>query len=240
MADGSHECSVCLQPLIDPLALSCGHHFCRLCLIKTTRLAPDGRSCPLCRTTIGIRSLQDHPPAAAQVEAVRAMMGADAYDECLARRQLEVSELMKLADLQLPIFFMYPGTHVGGNVALHLFEPRYKILIRRTWEGNKLFVYCGCRPQPGAPGVIVRIDHAAFLPDGRANIRGQGVEEITLGEMWVEDGTGSLYHTTAHSLAAHTGASTSGSRARHASENAEDDHIALGPPSATHCPCILL
>ena len=58
---------------------------------------------------------------------------------------------------------MHPGTRVGGTVGLHLFEPRYKILIRRAWEGGKEFVYCGCVPRVGAPGVVVRVDDAHFF-----------------------------------------------------------------------------
>ena len=44
-------------------------------------------------------------------------------------------------------------------------------------------------------GVLVRVDHARFLPDGRANIVGQGVQAVTLGAVWVEEATGGLFHT---------------------------------------------
>lgn len=199
-----HECSVCLAPFVDPIDLACGHTFCRYCLIKSTRLAPDGRSCPLCRSLINIRSVMEHPVSEARVLAVRQLLGDEVYDERLAQRALELAELNKLADLHLPIFFMFPGTRVGGRVALHLFEPRYKILIRRAFEGNRLFVYCPCLPQRGAPGVIVRIADAIFLADGRANILGLGVEEVSLGDTWIEDGTGGLYHTSVASVAAGT------------------------------------
>lgn len=39
------------------------------------------------------------------------------------------------------------------------------------------------------------VDHARFLPDGRANIVGFGIESIELSKTWVEDGTGGLYYT---------------------------------------------
>ena len=29
----------------------------------------------------------------------------------------------------------------GAPISLHFFEPRYKILIRRAWEGNRVFVW---------------------------------------------------------------------------------------------------
>merc|ERR1719265_776309 len=43
------QCPVCISFLCDPLTASCGHLFCRICLIKSTRLSPTGRLCPLCR-----------------------------------------------------------------------------------------------------------------------------------------------------------------------------------------------
>jgi hypothetical protein len=35
-----------------------------------------------------------------------------------------------------------PSTQVGERVALHFFEPRYKVMIRRAWEGNRQFIFC--------------------------------------------------------------------------------------------------
>lgn len=263
-----HECSVCLSPLIDAIDLACGHAFCRLCLLKATRLAPDGRSCPLCRSVVDIPSLRNHPAAEGHVVAVRSLLGDDVYAARLAQHQLEVEELTKLADVELPIFFMHPGARVGGRVGLHLFEPRYKILIRRAWEvvdialnpnsatlpapalscccrgraapasavqGNKLFVYCGCYPQPGAPGVIVRIDQATFLPDGRANILGHGVEGIALSEVWVEDGTGGLYYTATHSLSG-----SAPSNYPSSPERDSDEALAAPTRRLTRCSCVLL
>ena len=52
--------------------------------------------------------------------------------------------------------------------------------------------------------MIVRIADAIFLADGRANIIGQGVEAVSLGDTWIEDGTGGLYHTSVASVAAGT------------------------------------
>jgi hypothetical protein len=50
------------------------------------------------------------------------------------------------------------------------------------------------RPAAGAQGTVVRVDHARFLPDGRANIVGVGVRTICLQSAWVEDGTGGLWY----------------------------------------------
>ena len=53
-------CPVCLSFLVEPLTLRCGHSFCRLCLIQSTTLSPDGRSCPLCRSEVDIHDPATH------------------------------------------------------------------------------------------------------------------------------------------------------------------------------------
>ena len=52
-------------------------------------------------------------------------------------------------------------------------------------------------PQPGIQGLVVKLDptRAQVTPDGQALIDGTGVQQITLGETWVEEGTGGLYYT---------------------------------------------
>ena len=198
MADGLNdrlECPVCISFLCEPITLGCGHSFCRLCLVKTTHLSPDGRSCPLCRTTIAIPDIKTHAVSEELERSIAAVVPAEAIDCRREASRAELDELLKAANSELPIFFMPPSTAVGAPVMLHFFEPRYKILIRRTWEGNRVFVYCSDVPRPGGRGVLVRVDHARFLPDGRANIVGQGVQVVTLGAVWVEEGTGGLFHT---------------------------------------------
>lgn len=43
------SCPICLNTLIEPLKLHCGHAFCRMCLHLSIRMSPDGRRCPMCR-----------------------------------------------------------------------------------------------------------------------------------------------------------------------------------------------
>ena len=133
---------------------------------------------------------------------MRAAVDGDDYEARRAAHAAALAELRAKQATELPIFFMHPGTRVGGTVGLHLFEPRYKILIRRAWEGGKEFVYCGCVPRVGAPGVVVRVDDAHFFPDGRCCIRGVGVRRVELGATWIEDGTGGLFITRVRDPAA--------------------------------------
>ena len=165
------ECPVCLLPEIEPIALACGHSCCRLCLVRATRLSVNGRSCPLCRTLISIKNIYEEPSDARRVEAVRQHLGSEAYDERLNENLEELAEINRRANLELPIFAMHPGTQVGGRVMLHLFEPRYKLLVRRCWEGNHLFVYCGSAPRAGGTGHVVRILEGASQQDSNLRLK---------------------------------------------------------------------
>lgn len=189
LVDVTPECPICYQFFMEPLTPDCGHTFCRACLLSCTRLAPDGRNCPICRVAITIRDPVAHAVDREVVEAVLDKVGAEAYEARRLVDQARVEALVKQADEMLPIFAMAPGGRVGGQVALHFFEPRYKILIRRAWEGNRMFVFAPQAPRPGLRAVVVEIYSAAFAHDGRANIRGIGVASIKLGEVWVEEGT---------------------------------------------------
>lgn len=31
------ECSICLSFIVEPVTISCGHSFCKMCLVKTLR-----------------------------------------------------------------------------------------------------------------------------------------------------------------------------------------------------------
>ena len=197
---GGCGCPVCLSFLVEPLTLRCGHSFCRLCLIQSTTLSPDGRSCPL-----AARGRHPRPATHAASRRWRARCARPSMATITRRGappHAALAELRVKQATELPIFFMHPGTRVGGTVGLHLFEPRYKILIRRAWEGGKEFVYCGCVPRVGAPGVVVRVDDAHFFPDGRCCIRGVGVRRVELGATWIEDGTGGLFITRVRPAAA--------------------------------------
>ncbi|CAN0260492.1 unnamed protein product, partial [Ectocarpus sp. 8 AP-2014] len=41
------ECAVCLSLVCEPVSLSCGHSFCRVCLVNTLRR--NKKKCPTCR-----------------------------------------------------------------------------------------------------------------------------------------------------------------------------------------------
>ena len=112
--DEAPECPICMSFLCEPITVACGHILCRLCLVQSTRLAPDGRSCPLCRERVNVKDPVTHPVTAEMEAAVKACVPADVYK---ARQEADLAKLQALkvaADAHLPIFYMYPGAGVGA------------------------------------------------------------------------------------------------------------------------------
>jgi len=195
LLDKGLQCSICMEFFNAPLTLPCSHTFCRVCLLQSTQLAPDGRACPQCRAPIQIKDpLRESANTAIEAQ-VQETVPADVLE---SRQQLDLKKLEELDVKQrsrLPIFSMAgAASRPGESVALHFFEPRYKILIRRAWEGNHSFLCTQSRPREGDTGLLVKVSSARFLADGRANIQGSGVQRVTLGRVWVEEGTDGLYY----------------------------------------------
>jgi len=193
ISDEIPQCPICMDFYCEPLRTTCNHTFCRLCLLMTTKLSANGRACPMCRHPIAMRDPVVEPEDAKLSEAVHRLVAPEEYQARIAQMKAKIEELRAAARMNLPIFFMPPCPQVGEVIGLHLFEPRYKLLIRRAMEGNAQFVYAGSAPRPGIRATIIQVDQAAFLADGRALIQGRGVQSITLSDVWVEEGTGGLF-----------------------------------------------
>jgi len=70
------ECSVCLDMLVEPMVLGCGHTYCRECVGQVSRTT-DAPCCPVCR----VRFSPHIPPVNRLVrDIVRATHGSAQYD----------------------------------------------------------------------------------------------------------------------------------------------------------------
>lgn len=86
----------------------------------------------------------------------------------------------------------------GADVPLHIFEPRYRALIRDQTTGAAAAHRFGLIAPPadtaeadlpaGRIGCVAKITSVELLPDGRSNIVVEGAERFRF-ETWVETGT---------------------------------------------------
>ena len=198
------ECLVCSRLFWEPITTPCGHTFCRGCLARTqdhaesqvdpTRVLSLGRlataclpvRCPACRAALHIT------PATQPVTVVLQRHIEQAFPKALALRRADdaatgaaanAGDAAATNDLTLPIFaagFCVPGV---TNVRLHVFEPRYRLMIRRCLQGNRLFVMTPPDDDDGSPakwGTTCEVAEASTVPDGRLLLTCRSVERVSL------------------------------------------------------------
>ena len=154
--DPDLQCSICLDFYFEPLTLKCGHTFCRACLLQSTKLAPDGRSCPQCRALIAIADPLTHPADAAITASVAKAVPAAMIEQRSLQATKALEALARSAASALPVFVMRPGgqseMRPGAHISLHFFEPRYRILIRRAWASVLKALRFARAPRESVPG----------------------------------------------------------------------------------------
>jgi len=105
----------------------------------------------------------------------------------------------------LPLFLSSSVQLPAGSCSMHLFEPRYRILVQRALDGGGDFAMVWARegrgfPMHVAPGslqgtvcCVAHIERSRQTPDGRWNLACRGVVKAEIKDCWVEEGTGELY-----------------------------------------------
>lgn len=174
------ECHVCYHMLLDPITTPCGHSFCRRCLARTL---DHSMSCPMCRRPLAMRpGLQGEP---VNQRLFTLMLGL--CPELVAQRAEMVlsEEPPRIGTMNVPLFvctLAYPTM----PTFLHIFEPRYRLMIRRAVEsGDRKFgmlMYNEShapqsnlgRTQFMQYGTILHILTVQTLPDGRSLIETRG------------------------------------------------------------------
>ncbi|XP_075514383.1 uncharacterized protein LOC142549353 isoform X3 [Primulina tabacum] len=155
-----YDCTLCLKLLFEPVTTPCGHSFCRSCLFQTT---DRGNRCPLCRTVLLIS------PVTCAISVTLKNIIERNFPEEYGERKLEHESLTKLAVDLLPLFVM-DAILPCQKFQLNIFEPRYRLMVRRIMEGNRRM---GMVINDLIPGSIadhaceVEITDCEPLPDGR-------------------------------------------------------------------------
>ena len=191
------ECSLCFRLLYQPVTTLCGHTFCRTCLERCLDHAP---FCPLCKTSLARKFAVCQFLETALVQLVP--------NEHTERQKQHLVELA-VADAdtnaatadtpeqEIPIFvctMAFPTI----SCPLHVFEPRYRLMVRRCVEsGKRKFGMC-CYLQQGDNnyadvGTLLKIKNVQYFSDGRSILDAVGLSRFRIRRKGVKDG-----YNTAH------------------------------------------
>lgn len=187
------DCLVCYNLMMDPTTTSCGHTFCRRCL---ARIMDHSSICPFCRRGL-------HVSASLQSQSSNTILNSILNTLCpdlvTARAAaLDAEEQVGDNDLNVPLFICTLSLPAMPTF-LHVFEPRYRLMMRRVIEGNRQFgmvMYNRAHAPQGdlGPtqfleyGTLLEIVNYELLRDGRSFIETRGIGRFKVKEHAMHDG----------------------------------------------------
>ncbi|XP_056349121.1 LON peptidase N-terminal domain and RING finger protein 2 isoform X2 [Oenanthe melanoleuca] len=132
------ECSLCMRLFYEPVTTPCGHTFCLKCLERCLDHNP---LCPLCKEKLSeFLASRTYKKTVLTEELIVHYLP----EELSERKKVYEEEMKELSNLNkdVPIFvctMAFPTI----PCPLHVFEPRYRLMIRRCMEtGTKQFGMC--------------------------------------------------------------------------------------------------
>nr|DBA33209.1 TPA: hypothetical protein GDO54_000930 [Pyxicephalus adspersus] len=170
------ECSLCMRLFYEPVTTPCGHTFCLKCLERCLDHNPH---CPLCKENL---SQYLASRACKKTLLTEELINRYLPEELTERRKLYDEEMKELSNLNkdVPIFvctMAFPTI----PCPLHVFEPRYRLMIRRSMEtGTKQFGMCIADQLKGFAdyGCMLQVRDVKFFPDGRSVVDTIGVSRF--------------------------------------------------------------
>jgi len=185
------DCKVCYAIFLDPVTTACGHTYCRGCL---HRILDHSNLCPTCRRPISLQA-QVNPRSAPSNKSLVSIINRFWSDQVAQRAYAyQLEQKADYGGFDIPIFvctLSFPSM----PLFLHVFEPRYRLMIRRAMEGNRTFGMVLNRPRPGPDepefmelGVLLRIVRIEFFGDGRSLLETIGISRFKITRHGLLDG----------------------------------------------------
>ena len=189
------DCQVCYALMLDPLTTPCGHTFCQRCV---ARVLDHSASCPVCRRTLHIAPGATSNPSNKRLSRLLLTLCPEHVATRAEAVEAEEASLTS-AGARIPLFICtlaYPGM----PTFLRIFEPRYRLMIRRAMESGDRKFGMLLYNQRGAPqgelgvtqfmryGTLLHIESMQLLPDGRSIIETKGVSRFRVAEHGMLDG----------------------------------------------------
>jgi tetratricopeptide (TPR) repeat protein len=197
------KCQVCYELLCVPVTTPCGHSFCLSCL---ERLLDHGSVCPICRRDLStFRRRWHYMPNA----ALSAIIARSFPAEVAARiqeiktiandpvgsagrgslRQDEMGQGGRERPSEWLAVFVCMVAWPTLPCRLHIFEPRYRLMMRRVNQTSRVFGMCAPSSSDGYSryGTLMALDNMTLLPDGRALVSCHGVAPLRILDRAVYD-----------------------------------------------------
>lgn len=196
------DCSICANLLWFPVTTPCGHTFCRECLIRS--IDNTQPQCPMCK-----RNLQEFfsmllQSSVRQSEITAQMIETFFPREFEERKLLYEQENMQVASIpgtlpedgeslifEIPVFVCVLALPYL-QCPLHVFEPRYRLMMRRAMESDsRTFGMCSYdeRIENFADyGTLLYIRGLIYTPDGRSIVDTIGQRRFRIVERGEKDG----------------------------------------------------
>ncbi|KAM4554988.1 LON peptidase N-terminal domain and RING finger protein 3-like [Odontesthes bonariensis] len=160
------ECSLCMRLFYEPVTTPCGHTFCLRCLERCLDHNP---KCPLCKEELSEYLVQRQYCKTVLMEN---LISQYLPSELVERQKIHQDEMAELSNLNknVPIFvctMAFPTV----PCPLHIFEPCYRLMIRRCMEtGTNCFGMCLGDDLKGFAdyGCLLEIRDVKFFSDGRS------------------------------------------------------------------------
>ena len=129
----------------------------------------------------------------------------------------------------LPIFYYNEALFPGSRLDLHLFEPRYRVMMKRVVDTTRTFAYVpnfrSYSANVGDPALVAKVDECEFYADGRAMIQATIMGRQTITDHYVEEGTQGLHYCRLQPL---TDEAMNGEQVAQATSLVEVSHVIWG------------
>ncbi|KAK9687805.1 hypothetical protein K7432_014646 [Basidiobolus ranarum] len=165
------ECQVCYMLLLEPITTQCGHTFCKECLLRS---ADHSDKCPICRHKLpDCISLSNQPQNWLLHNLIKS-----SFPQLVEKRQMAIAIEKQEAMGDTPLFvcaLVFPNMPCH----LHIFEPKYRLMIRRCLESKQKRFGMMLPGRRGLPfmeyGTMLEIKSVETLPDGRSLVNTNGL-----------------------------------------------------------------
>ncbi|KAL6264515.1 hypothetical protein P5V15_004623 [Pogonomyrmex californicus] len=168
---GELDCILCCRLLWKPVTTPCGHTYCWMCL---DRCLDYSSACPLCVTSLADYLASSQKTVTDFVERALKTVAPAEYTSRAVSHQLELVQGLGLLNNEQIAVFICTTAFPCVACPLFVYEPRYRLMIRRCMEsGVRQFGIAACLNKEATGtkryaeyGTILDIRDRVLLKDG--------------------------------------------------------------------------